>query len=332
MLNTDSSNDVFIVFGPTASGKTRLLNELFAERRSRFDLPEAEVVSADSMQVYKNFDIGTAKPDSGFLSILPHHLIDIRYAHEQFTVGDFVQLADQCIKEIIARGHLPVISGGTAFYLKTFIYGLPQTPKADEASRISVGRDLRERGLNALFDELKEKDPESARRIMHMDAYRITRALEVIRSTGRPLSSFRLPSAKRTTWNCIVVSIQRPREMLYKRIEDRVDEMFEAGLLSELIRLVQSGVKSTDPAFQAIGYKEFFESGDPKSDGGSGIYIEAVKTAIKRNSRRYAKRQITFFKSIPEVRNFDADDHEGIAFFLKEALARARTNRYTQTP
>ncbi|MCX7024180.1 MAG: tRNA (adenosine(37)-N6)-dimethylallyltransferase MiaA [Spirochaetes bacterium] len=307
---------ILLLFGPTASGKTDLIADLFLENRAALGLPEAEIISADSMQVYRGMDIGTAKPDAAFRSRLPHHLIDIRYPCEQFTAGDFVALADEACEGIAARGRLPVVSGGTAFYLKNFLCGMPETPKADAATRQAVVRDLAEEGIEALYGELGRLDPVSASRISPNDAYRITRALEVARFTGRPLSSFAVPSAPRSRWSFTLLSVERPRVELYARIDARVDAMFEAGLETEVRRLVDAGYGRDDPGMHAIGYREFF--GHP-GDGPSC----AVRDAIKADSRKYAKRQLTFFRSLPGVRSVDPGDRDRVAGIVRGAMETA---------
>jgi len=187
---------VLILFGPTASGKTGVLFELFC---SSSKSPKIEVVSADSMQVYRGMDIGTAKPSMQERSQLPHHLIDIRDPSEQFNVGDFVRLADEACLEISARGKLPVVSGGTGFYLKNFIMGLSEAPPSDEKIRIQLKQELKEKGAAALVQELTAADPVSAGRIHINDEYRLLRALEVFRISKRPLSSFEVSGTKKRT-------------------------------------------------------------------------------------------------------------------------------------
>ena len=259
------------------------------------------------MQVYRGMDIGTAKPDGDLRARLPHHLIDIRNPSEQFTVGDFVREAGVACGEISARGRLPVVSGGTAFYLKTFVCGLPESPAVDPTVRQDVNRDLREKGPAALRAELEAGDPESAARIHVADLYRLTRAVEVLRLTGRPLSSFDVPAAPRADYDFLLIALERPREELYARIDARVAAMFAEGLADEFAGLVRSGCTEDDPGMRAIGYREFFQAQR------SGCFrLQDVQEAIARDSRRYAKRQATFFRSLPSVEWFSADDFGGI--------------------
>lgn len=265
------------------------------------------MVSADSMQVYRGLDIGTAKPDARLREILPHHLIDIRDPSEQYTAGDFVREADRACADIRRRGRLPVISGGTAFYLKNFICGLPGSPPADARVRAEVERDLRLRGPEALRAELESGDPASAGRIHVRDLYRLTRAVEVLRLAGRPLSSFAVPAEPRAEHELLLIALDRPREELYARIEARVDAMFAAGLTGEVRGLLAAGRSETDPGMQAIGYREFLEA---RRTG--CLRLRDVRDRIALNTRRYAKRQLVFFRTLPGVEWFSADDVEGV--------------------
>jgi len=304
----------------------------------------AEVVSADSMQVYRGMDIGTAKPSAREREQLPHHLIDIRDPDEQFNAGDFVRLALEAVDGIARRGAFPVVCGGTGFYLKNLILGLPESPPADAEIRAALKGELREKGAAALMEELSRGDPVSAGRIHLNDAYRLLRALEVLRLTGRPLSSFGVPGQKPVSnfttedtevlrggginrINCrfILVGLSRPREELYRRINARCAAMFEQGLPDEVRRLYERGYTPRDPGLRAIGYREFFAR---EGDGGSSepqyrllCDITGVQALAAQNSRRYAKRQIAFFASLPGVQWLEAgDDDTETAERLKEFI------------
>ena len=251
---------VLILFGPTASGKTGVLLRLFGSGDP--GLPPVEIVSADSMQVYRGMDIGTAKPSAEEQAALPHHLIDICDPGEQFNAGDFVRLADAACAVIVSRGKLPVISGGTGFYLKNFIQGLPEAPPADPEIRDRLKQELREKGAAALMEELASVDPVSAGRIHLRDEYRLLRALEVLRLCGRPLSSFGAfgssAADSRPHYRFLVIGLSRPREELYRRIDLRCAAMFRQGLPAEVQRLYNAGYTPQDPGMKAIGYREFF--------------------------------------------------------------------------
>jgi tRNA dimethylallyltransferase len=293
---------VCIFFGPTASGKTAILEELFAQNhRKNAVFWEAEIVSADSMQVYRGMDIGTAKPSQVLRAALPHHLLDIRNPDEQFTLGAFVHLADACCADIAARGKLPVVSGGTGFYLKHFVQGLPEAPPSDPQVRKELKEELQVRGKAALMEALAIEDPDSASRIHPNDEYRLLRALEVFRVSGRPLSAFATAGAvpsRSAAYRFFILGLAREREDLYRRIDTRCAQMFHEGLAEEVRRLFDAGYGPEDPGMRAIGYKEFFVEYKP------GMFrlstdLSGVETLVARNSRRYAKRQITYCASIP---------------------------------
>ena len=266
------------------------------------------------MQVYRGMDIGTAKPSAEEQAQLPHHLIDIRDPHEQFNAGDFVRLAGEAVTAIARQGALPVISGGTGFYLKNLILGLPEAPPSDAAIRAALKQELREKGAAVLMQELTRCDPLSAEKIHLNDEYRLLRALEVCRLSGRPLSSFKVSGADsqyRRRFRFLAIGLSRPREELYRRINERCAAMFSQGLPDEVRRLYDAGYSPKDPGLRAIGYREFFVEDEP------GIFrlsqdIAGVQAMIAQNSRRYAKRQITFFASLPEAQWLDAgnDDTE----------------------
>jgi tRNA dimethylallyltransferase len=301
-LTCNSPIPVLILFGPTASGKTDILLNLFNSGASAV---QGEVISADSMQVYCGMDIGTAKPSEKERALLPHHLIDIRSPAEQFNCGDFVHLADEACLDITNRGKLPVVSGGTGFYLKNFILGLPEAPPSNAEIRTQLKQELRDKGAAALMEELAACDPVSAGRIHINDEYRLMRALEVWRLCSRPLSSFQVPAAvSRPQYNFIIIGLSRTREELYRRINLRCESMFREGLAAEVQKLYEEGYTPRDPGLRAIGYREFFveEAGTWRISND----LAGVQALVAQNSRRYAKRQITFFASIPGVKWIEA--------------------------
>lgn len=287
---------VILLFGPTAVGKTALLDELPSDR--------FELINADSMQVYRGMDIGTAKPSLEFRCRIPHHLIDICDPHDQFHVGDFVRLAETAIAEIVSRGRISVVSGGTAYYLRTLMFGMPAVPPSDPTTRKRILEELAAQGLAALYKRLSQIDRTTAERVGPSDPYRIARALEVYESSGKPLSTFPPPIAPRDDMQFTALGLDRPRAELHQRISDRVDGMLRAGLVGEVTRLVANGYTAKDPGMKGIGYREFFSP--------DGRFIpdrpETVAEQIKTDSRRYAKRQMTFFRSLPNTQWFDPDD------------------------
>jgi tRNA dimethylallyltransferase len=300
---------VLVLFGPTASGKTALLEQLFIKD----PVCKAEIISADSMQVYRGMDIGTAKPTPEEQARLRHHLIDIRDINEQFNAGEFVRLAGEAIRSAASRNSLPVVSGGTGFYLKNLILGLPAAPPSDPAIRAALKEELAVSGSDSLFKELIETDPVSAERIHPNDTYRFLRALEVIRLTGKPLSSFaeNPHGSGFSAFKFLVVGIKRERDDLYRRINERTGIMFKRGLADEVRKLYESGYTPNDPGMRAIGYREFFikEEGTALNSISYTLSEDliGIQALIAQNSRRYAKRQLVFFNSLPGVIWIDAD-------------------------
>lgn len=296
---------VIVLFAPTASGKTALSIKLFGKSSLSCFKDKAELISADSMQVYKGLDIGTAKPDENERKELKHHLIDILEPDCQFSVADFVSRADSCCSEIFSRGKIPLVAGGTGFYIRNFILGLPETPVSDEKIRNQLKERIKKEGKEILYAELKSVDPESAAKINVNDEYRICRALEVFYSTGKPRSSFKMSTKMRENFNFKVLILETLREKLYERINLRVEKMFENGLEQEIHSLYKKGFGKSAPGMQAIGYREWFlEDGTLRSDS------EQVLLEIQHDSRKYAKKQYTFMADIPGAVKIDASDDE----------------------
>ena len=316
MVNNGSSKvplPVLVLVGPTASGKTDLLLQLSSEGPLS-GIPPFEVVSADSMQAYRGMDIGTAKPGPEELRRLPHRLIDIRDPDEQYTVGDFVHLADEACADIAAAGRLPVVSGGTGFYVRNFIFGLPSSPAASPAIREAVDRDLAALGPQALRAELEAGDPGSAARIHANDLYRLTRAVEILRATGRPMAEFAASSSPRSRYRFLLVELSRPREELRLRIDARVEAMFARGLAAEVADLASRGYGQEAPGMKAIGYREFFVKRIGEANPSD------IAEEIKLDTRQYAKRQETFFRGLPGLVRLEVEGREGMTV----AVARLR--------
>ncbi len=309
---------VLVIFAPTASGKTALVEKLFSDYAESPLAGKAEIINADSMQVYRHLDIGTAKPNPQFLQHLPHHLIDLVDYTEQFGAGAFLPLADKAAREIFSKNKLPVLCGGTAFYIKNFLYGLPQTPEADSALREKIHARIKTEGAKKLHAELAQLDPESAQKIHVNDEYRIQRALEIVLSTGKRRGELRNTETLRDCYDFFVLELVRTKENLYQRINARVEQMFLSGLENEFLELEKSGAAQNMPGMQAIGYREFFQARDKKYladlqlDDEKLSYAQKVCELIKRDTRHYAKKQLTFFSRIPDVHKFDAEDFSGI--------------------
>jgi len=300
-----------VLFGPTGVGKTELLGRLAGW------IPRLEVISADSMQVYRGLDIGTAKPPAELLARVPHHLIDIVEPDEQFSAGHFVRRAEALVAEIRARGAMPVLCGGTAYYLRSFLCGLPEAPASDPALRRRLKARLLAEGLGALQEELGRVDPGTAAAVARRDSHRVLRALEVFYATGRPLSAFRSPDRVRQDFTFLLLGLHREREELYRRIDRRVELMFELGLADEVRGLLARGFGPQDPGLRGIGYREFCEMR-------RGCWnLREVRAAIQLHSRQYAKRQITFFKSLPGVEWRPAGEPEEVLGRVREFLSLA---------
>ena len=301
------------VFGPTGTGKTEILLKAFAGR--------AEVISADSMQVYKQLNIGTAKPSPAVQRALPHHLIDILSLHEAYDAGSFVRHTEQLLPEIAARGKIPIVSGGTGFYIRALLYGLPEAPPSDPEHRRRLEERLVRAGAESLRRELEEVDPVSAAKIKEADHYRLVRALEVYYSSGRPRSSYQVPDTMRPGLRVVAVNLNRPRPNLYARINARVESMLQAGLAEEILGLARAGYHAQHAGIRSIGYKEFFDALEEgvltlESLQGAGASenpaVKELVRLIQRNSRHYAKRQMLFFRSIEEAIGIHADDDQSL--------------------
>jgi len=269
------------------------------------------------MQVYRGLDIGTAKPSASTLRRIPHHLIDVKEPTQQYTCGDFVRAADEAIQEIVKRGRVPVVSGGTAYYIRSFVFGMPDSPRADQVVREKLDADAKQQGLEALYRELCLKDPLAASSIHPNDRYRVVRALEIVRLTGRPRSAFAVPSEPRSTWSFTLIGLRVSREALAGRIAERVRVMFDQGLVTEVKGLIRRGYGAGDPALRAIGYREFLEMRRGCRSLGD------VRDRIGANTLRFARRQMTFFRAIPGVQWIDPEDVEGVRRLIAAAGGNA---------
>lgn len=312
---------VIVIFAPTASGKTALAVNLFGKSSLSVFKGKAEIVSADSMQIYKKLDIGTAKPTEHERAELPHHLIDIRNFDEPYSVSDFVNDADKCCKEIYSRDKIPIVMGGTGFYIRNFILGLPQVPQSNEKIRTQLKERLLREGTDSLYDELLKIDGESASKINKNDSYRIIRALEIFYSTGQPRSSFMMNAGLRDKYDFCIIILKRERNELYARIDMRVEQMFKDGLENEVRSIIALGASAQTPSMKSIGYREWFSDSDNYSES-----LTSIKDAIKRDSRRYAKKQFTFMRGIPDAKiisvsqgeNFESGVEKIISDFLRK--------------
>ena len=294
-----------VLFGPTAVGKTALTEELFSKG--------FEIINADSVQVYRYLDIASAKPEKELVEKIPHHLVDIRFPWEQYNSGDFCKDAERLIKEINDRGNIPLITGGTAYYFKQLLYGPSSTPESNPKTREEIQRTIDDIGLDKAYEMLMSLDMEAAKKIDKNDRYRISRALEVIKDTGRPLSSFPVSDTLREDIDFVIIGLKREKKELEDRIRKRVDIMFDSGAVREMKALLSMGADLSWPGMQGIGYREWFnamESGE--------VNISIIKDMIIRSSIKYAKRQMTFFSSFSDTTWFSPNDIEKIKGYLEE--------------
>lgn len=284
--NNINKNKLVIICGPTASSKTALAIKCA-------QLLDSEIISADSMNVYRGLDIGTAKPTEHEQALVKHHLIDVVEPTETFSVGDYKSRAMNVINELHSKRKIPVICGGTGFYINSLIYNLSYgNSSADLETREYYKQLANEKGCEYVYDILREKDPISAEKIHCNDLKRVIRALEIYNSG---IKKSDIKDELTLNFDFKAYTIDFPRETLYDRIHRRVDVMFDNGLFEEVSSLINAGITFENQSMQGIGYKEFFEY---FSDN---LPLEQVKEKIKLNTRHYAKRQITFFKKLPNL-------------------------------
>lgn len=293
---------VAALVGPTAVGKTETSLRVAEEL-------DAEIVSVDSMQVYRGMDVGTAKPSPADMERVPHHLIDLRDPDHELTVAEFQELGRAAIEDIAGRGCLPLLVGGSGLYFRALVDDLEFPPRSDEVRR-GLEVEAEELGAEALYERLRDADPVAAGRIEPGNVRRIVRALEVIEITGAPFSANVTWERYESRYELAVAGLERDRAELHRRIDARVAAMLDARLLDEAEKVRRAGAGRT--ASQALGYRQIYE-------GAADLEEE-----IARATRRFARRQLAWFKADPRVRWFDASepglDDELVAFF-RDALA-----------
>lgn len=287
---------IICIVGPTASGKTRLSIAL-AQALG------AEVVSFDSMQLYRSMDIGTAKPTKEEMQGIPHHMLDFLDPREDYSVSRYVQDADRCVQDILARGKPVILVGGTGLYIDSLILGRQFAPYPETGRREALTRQAQEQGIETVLAQLREVDPEAAAALHPSNQKRIIRALEVYQETGKTITEHnRLSKLRPPKYHPLWLGLTfSRRQTLYDRIDRRVEEMLKAGLVDEVRRLVESGVSEKATALQAIGYKELL--GMLRGE----CTLEEAKASIQLLSRRYAKRQLTWFRRNPDVHWIEAE-------------------------
>ena len=301
--------NVLVICGPTASGKSELALRL-AEKL------DGEIINADSMQVYRGMDIGTAKPSTEERARIPHHLIDIVSPDQPFSAADFATAADTAIRDVCSRGKRPIVVGGTGLYIRALLQGLVDSPGNGGEIRQALRTEAQERGNDAMLEELRQVDPELAGRMHPNNLVRVIRALEVFRTTGIPLSRYQQEHAfSDQRYHSLQIGICVERPLLYSRIDQRVNLMLTQGLLQEVQGLLSAGYDPETKALRAIGYKEMTAHLAGEYD------LDEATRLIKRNTRHYAKRQLTWFKADRDIlwleypEKFDTIFQHAIEFF-----------------
>ncbi|MEK4913885.1 tRNA (adenosine(37)-N6)-dimethylallyltransferase MiaA [Bacillus sp. FSL E2-8887] len=288
---------VAVIIGPTAVGKTKL----------SIDLAKAlngEIISGDSMQIYRTMDIGTAKVTTDEMDGIPHYMIDIKDPEDSFSVAEFQESVRKCIREITERGKLPIIVGGTGLYIQSVLFDYQFTDEAGDATyREQMEKLALEHGVEYVHKKLQEVDPESAERIHANNVRRVIRALEIFHTTGEKMSNQLEKQENELLYDVSLIGLTMDREMLYDRINLRVNLMIEQGLLEEVKGLHERGVRDCQ-SIQAIGYKEIYDYFENR------VSLEEAVSQLKTNSRRYAKRQLTWFRNKMDVTWFDVTDGE----------------------
>lgn len=300
-----------ILTGPTAVGKTKLSLALAAAAGG-------EIVSADSMQVYRHMDIGSAKLPPAERNGIPHHLIDILEPDQEFNVVLFQRLAVEAIRGIYARGHLPVVTGGTGFYIQALLYDVDFAEgDSDPAIRRRLERTAAERGGDVLYERLRQIDPASCDNIHAHNVKRVIRAIEYYEVTGRPISEHnRLQRQNESPYRFVYFVLNDDREKLYARIDRRVDEMLADGLVDEVRRLKEMGCTEGMVSMQGLGYKEILRYLDGKCTLEQAVYL------IKRDTRHFAKRQLTWFRRERNVTMIDRAAYGGDEEAMLDAMLR----------
>ncbi len=301
-----------VILGPTAVGKSALAMELA-------EPIQGEIVSVDSLQVYRGLDIGTAKPTKAERERVHHHLIDIYEPSMQLTAGAYATLAREAIVGIQQRGHLPILVGGSGFYLRAVLEGMSPIPPVDPKTRRELKSRLEAEGLEALRKTLEEIDPRTAQRIKPRDTQRILRALEVVLSSGKSLVEWQEESSPvGPPIAATKIGLTLPRNVLYDQIELRVRSMIQEGWPEEVRKLLDRGLDPDAPAFKAIGYRQMVAHLEGE------LTLDEATEEIVRATRRFAKRQMTWFRRVADIRWLSAEDPKGTFQEALDLLERIR--------
>jgi tRNA dimethylallyltransferase len=298
------TNYLVVVVGPTAVGKTALCVKLAKNFQT-------DIISADSRQVFREMNIGTAKPTEEEMEHVPHYFINTHSIKDDFNVGQFEEEAIHLLEKLFEKKQLVFVTGGSGLYIKALCEGLDEFPEIDPDVREGLNSRLAEKGLQALLDELILLDPDYYKMVDKANPQRVIRALEVCKATGLPYSSFRKTNKKERPFKIIKVGLTRDRKELYNRIDQRMDAMLKQGLLEEARSLYAYKEKN---ALQTVGYQELFDFIAGKYD-----WEETVRL-LKRNSRRYAKRQMTWFGKDKEIKWFDPKEEDRILEYIHSCI------------
>ncbi len=298
------SKTLIIIAGPTAAGKTALAIQIAKHFKT-------EIISADSRQFYREMNIGTAKPSKEELEVISHHLIDSHSILDSFSVGDFEKEVINLLEKLFKSLDQVVLVGGSGLFINAICNGFDELPVASEETRNKLNQLLVEKGIDHLQEKLKKADPQYYAEVDINNPQRLIRALEVFESTGYPFSTYRTKTPKKRNFNIIKLGINPTREKLYEQINLRVDQMVERGLFEEVKGLVEYRQLNT---LNTVGYSELFEYIDGK------LSKEEAIDKIKQNTRRFAKRQLTWFKKSEDMNWFEANELNAILDFLDAAM------------
>lgn len=299
---------ILIIVGPTAVGKTKYAIEAAK-------VLNGEIVSADSMQLYKHMDIGSAKPTVEELSQVPHYLVDAIDPHSEFSVAQYQKLAKDAIEQIFLKGKLPIVSGGTGLYVNSLLYDMDFSAKPkDDGYRDALTKDAEKFGKEYVHNLLKEKDEMIAQRIHPNNLRKVIRALEVLENTNVGIKDFKESFIPTQDYAYELIGLNRERTLLYERIDKRVDQLIKLGLIEEVNRLLAMGLSENNISMRGIGYKEIIGYIHGEYDMEQAIYL------VKKNSRNYAKRQLTWFRRYDTIRWFTISDFPSEETALEEFL------------
>ncbi|MEG1929595.1 MAG: tRNA (adenosine(37)-N6)-dimethylallyltransferase MiaA [Anaerovorax sp.] len=299
---------ILIIVGPTAVGKTKYAIEAGKQLHG-------EIISADSMQLYQHLDIGSAKPTATELAQVKHYLVDAIDPAADFSAAQYQRLAKEAIAQVLAKGKLPIVSGGTGLYINSIIYQMDfSTQPKDTAYREALEREAQIFGKEYVHNLLKEKDAQAAQRIHPNNLRKVIRALEVLESTNVGIKEFKQSFVKNAEYEYRLIGLNRDREQLYGRIDARVDQLINMGLVEEVTSLLNRGLSEKNSSMKGIGYKEIIGHLKGEYDLEQAIYL------VKKNSRNYAKRQLTWFRRYADIEWFQISAYSSEEVALEEFL------------